>query len=87
MALDTLRDKQELNNGFGTALSRAFELVLTPIVFGLLGFGIDHLLSTGRAFTLGLFVFGLAGVVARIYYAYDRDMCRHEAEGPWAKRS
>src|SRR3954453_22348377 len=31
------RDRQGLWNGFGTALTRAFELALIPIVFGLLG--------------------------------------------------
>lgn len=87
MAIDALREKVELYNGFGTAWSRAFELVLTPLVLALIGFGIDYALDTRPIFTLVFFIFGLAGVVARLYYAYDRDMARHEAAGPWAKRS
>lgn len=86
MALDTLREKVELYNGFGTAWSRAFEMVLTPLVLALIGLGIDQWVGTRPVFTLGLFFFGLAGVVARIYYAYDRDMARHEADAPWVKR-
>lgn len=85
--LRILREKQELNNGFGNALARAFELVATPMLFGLLGYGLDHLFDTKPILTLVLFLFALAGVVVRMYYGYDQEMRRHEAEGSWAKRS
>ncbi|MEY2431858.1 MAG: hypothetical protein QOC92_1583, partial [Acidimicrobiaceae bacterium] len=32
-----LRDRRELNNGFGNALARAVELTLSPVIFGFLG--------------------------------------------------
>lgn len=87
MDLRRLREKQELNNGFGEALARAFEMVVTPMLFGLMGFGIDHLFGTRPVFMAGFFVFALAGVFVRMYYGYDREMRRHDEEGPWAKRS
>lgn len=87
MDLRSLREKQELNNGFGEALARAFELVATPMLFGLMGFGLDHLFGTKPVFTALLFAFALAGMFVRMYYGYDREMRRHDEEGPWAKRS
>lgn len=55
-----LRDKRELNNGFGNALSRAVEMAVTPIIFGFLGFLLDRWLGTRPVFMLGfgLLVFG-----------------------------
>lgn len=87
MDLRILREKQELNNGFGNALARAFELVATPMLFGLAGFGLDHLFGIKPILTIVFFLFALAGVVVRMYYGYDSEMRRHEAEGSWAKRS
>ena len=47
--MDNLREKRELYNGFGNALSRAFELVVTPLIFGLGGHLLDGALGTGPA--------------------------------------
>jgi len=33
---------QHLYNGFGNALARGFELVVTPALFALIGYFIDH---------------------------------------------
>jgi F0F1-type ATP synthase assembly protein I len=82
-----LRARREMHNGFGDALARAFELVVTPLVFAVLGWLLDGWLGTRPVFTVVLAVFAVAGVVIRMYYGYELEMRRHEQEGPWAKRS
>jgi hypothetical protein len=71
---------RELNNGAGDALSRAFELVLTPIIFGALGLFIDGRLGTRPAFGLTLFLFTLGYIVWKFTVRYAADMREHEAE-------
>ena len=34
-------DRRDLNNGFGDALATPFELVVTPVVFGFVGWFLD----------------------------------------------
>src|SRR5688500_6226655 len=52
--------RRDLYTGFGDTLGRAFELVATPLVFGLMGYGLDRWLGTLPIFTLilSLFVLG-----------------------------
>jgi hypothetical protein len=55
-------DRRDLYNGFGDAYSRAFEMVVTPAIFGLIGwFLIDARLGTRPVFTLAL------GIVVFLY--------------------
>lgn len=82
-----LRDRQHLYNGFGNGLAKAVELVVTPLVFGLIGHFVDRWLGTNPAFTILLVIFALAGLCARMYYGYDTEMKAHEASGPWAARA
>jgi F0F1-type ATP synthase assembly protein I len=76
---------QELYNGFGHALARAFELVVTPAVFGVIGYVIDRQLGTHILFTAALLVFCIVGMSVRMYYGYVEDMKAHEARGPWGR--
>jgi len=62
-----------------------FELVLSPLILALVGFGIDKLFGTVPVFTVLFAVLGLIGVVVKIYYNYRAEMEAHEAEGPWAR--
>ncbi|MEI7622664.1 MAG: AtpZ/AtpI family protein [Actinomycetes bacterium] len=62
-----------------------FELVLSPLILALVGFGIDKLFGTVPLFTVLFAVLGLIGVVVKIYYNYRAEMEAHEAEGPWAR--
>lgn len=57
-----LRERRELNNGFGNALSRAVEIAVTPIIFGFFGYLLDGRLGTRPIFMLvfGVLVFGYA---------------------------
>lgn len=81
-----LRARRDLYNGYGNALSRAVELVVTPLLFALLGWGIDGWLGTGPLVALLLGLFGLAGVVARMYYEYAARMDAEQAMLPGRQR-
>lgn len=85
-----VRDERDLStsalyNGFGNTLARAFELVLTPLVFGLLGWVVDRWLGTSPLFALGLGVVAVVAMMLRMYYGYQVDMERHEREAPWSR--
>lgn len=76
------RDQQELWNGFGRTFSRAFELVLTPVLFGLGGAGLDRVLGTSPVFMILLGLLAVIGLAARAYYAYAVEMHVHERRLP-----
>jgi hypothetical protein len=54
-------DRRDLYNGFGDTMARAFEVVFTPLLFGLLGWWID-----GRTHTRPLFALSL-GILVLLY--------------------
>ena len=62
-----------------------YELVFSPLLFALVGYGLDRLFGTVPVLTIIFAVVGLAGAVAKIYYGYRAEMEQHEANGPWAK--
>ena len=65
-----LRGQRHLYNGFGNDASRAFELVLTPLIFAGLGWLLDRLLGTSPLLVVVLGLFGFAGVCVRSYFQY-----------------
>jgi F0F1-type ATP synthase assembly protein I len=77
-----LRERRHLYNGFGNALSRGFELVVTPMVFALGGWFLDRWVGTTPVFTIVLGGFGFAGVVTRMYLQYVAAMAEHDAALP-----
>lgn len=78
-------DKRAMNQGFGDGMSRAFELVVTPLVFGGIGYLLDTLAGTAPVFLVALGVFGVVGVFVRAWIGYDLEMRSHEASGPWMR--
>lgn len=80
-----LRERRELNNGFGEALSRAFEFAVTPVVFGFLGHLIDMRLHTSPIFLLALAGFAVVGMFVRLWYGYDQAMRAKDAGTPWGR--
>ena len=52
-------DRRDLYNGFGDTYSRAFEMVVTPLIFGLIGWFLDTRFGTFPvlALVLGILVF------------------------------
>jgi len=71
-------EKRAINQGFGDAMARAVELVVTPMIFGFLGFLLDRWLGTEPFFMLGLGGFTLGYVIWRMKGAYDAEMAKHE---------
>lgn len=69
----------ELNKGLDTALSKAFELALTPAIVGALGWLIDSRLGTTPAFTIVFFFLGVAGTSMSAWYRYDAAMTEQQA--------
>ena len=70
-------DRRDLYNGFGDTMARAFEVVFTPFLFGLLGWWID-----GRTHTRPLFALTF-GVVVLLYTLWKLSkgyMTRMDAE-------
>lgn len=80
-----MNDKRALNEGFGDGMSRAFELVVTPLVFAGIGFLVDLVADTGPGFTIAFAVFGVIGTFVRMWYGYDQEMRSHEASGVWVR--
>jgi hypothetical protein len=72
-------------NTFGQGFSRAFELAVTPALFGLLGYGLDQWLGTLPVFTAILSLVALVGMMLRTWYGYCYRMEALEAQGPWAR--
>lgn len=82
-----LREKRELNNGFGNALSRAFEIAVTPAVFAGLGWLVDRVLGTQPIFMIVLLVFAIVGMFVKLWYGYDAEMRARDDAAPWNSRS
>lgn len=78
-----LRDRRELNRGFGDGLARAFELALTPAVFGGLGLLLDRATGTVPVFAIVFLLLAFVGMGIRMWYGYDHEMRRHEREATW----
>jgi F0F1-type ATP synthase assembly protein I len=80
-----LRDRQATYNGFGDALAKAVEMVLTPLVFALLGWLVDRAFGTGPVFAIALGILGAIGYALKAYYQYQADMAREEEGKPWTR--
>ena len=97
----TIRDTSLANEGGKTAASKSsgkreltaqmgrttggYELVFSPMLLALLGYGLDRLFGTVPVLTITLGVLGLVGAVVKIYFTYRADMEQHEASGPWVR--
>lgn len=65
--------------------SGSFELALVPVIFGVVGYVIDRWLGVLPVFTLLMLVTGAVGTVIKLWLGYDREMRRHDEEGPWSQ--
>lgn len=77
--------KRALNNGFGNALSRAFEFAVTPVVCAFLGLQVDRLLGWPPIVAVFLGLSALVWGFAKLWMTYERDMQAEEANAPWAR--
>ena len=76
--------KRDSYRGFGDGLARAFELAVTPMVFGAFGYLLDAWLHTRPLFMIVLVVLSLVGISIRMWFGYDQEMRQHEAKAAWA---
>jgi Flp pilus assembly protein TadB len=76
---------REVQNGFSDGLAKAFELVLTPTIFGLAGFGLDRWLGLTPLFTIVLTVWALIVVSYMTWFRYEAEMRRVEEGAVWAR--
>jgi hypothetical protein len=70
---------RELNDGMHRS-SGSFELVLAPLLFGLLGLWLDARAGTRPLLTVTLAVFAFAGAFLKQYYGYRHAMAQADAE-------
>lgn len=75
-----LSQRRELNNGAGEALTRAFELVLTPLVFAALGWMLDSRFGTFPLVSLGCFLFAFSYEAWKHLRRYSAEMDRQQAK-------
>ena len=79
------RDQRDTWHGFSNALSNAFEMVATTLIFVLLGLWIDGRAGTRPLFTVALTLFGVAGLGTRAYLNYRNQIAREEEGKPWLR--
>ena len=79
------RDQRDTWHGFSNALSHAFELVATTVIFVLLGLFIDDRTGTRPLFTVVLGLLAVIGLGVRAYYTYQAQIARDEEGKPWLK--
>ena len=79
--------QRALYNGFGNTLARAFELVVTPTLFALIGHLIDRWLGTRFVFAVAFGIFCVVGMSIRMFYGYIEQMNEHEANAVWHRQS
>jgi len=60
------------SGSFGDGVLKAFEVVLTPILFALIGVAVDYQFNTAPIFTLGFLFFGIAGMIIKLWYVSFR---------------
>ena len=66
--------RRELNDGMFHRSSGSFELVLAPVLLGLLGFWLDRRLDIVPVLTILFSIVGIAGAVIKTYYGYRAGM-------------
>ena len=81
-----LATRRKINKGFSDGFTRAVEIVVTPVLLGFLGAGVDGWLGTRPAFTLAFATFGVCGIVVKLWLGYDREMKAEEAKVPAVRR-
>jgi uncharacterized membrane protein YuzA (DUF378 family) len=76
--------RRKLYTGTSDGMTRAFELVVAPLVFGLIGFGLDKLFGITPALTIVFVLIGFGGTAAKLWYGYDLEMRKHDVDAAWS---
>lgn len=72
--------RRELNRAGGDALSTAFELSVTPVLMGLIGWALDAWIGTFPLFLLVLFLFTVCYEIWKHFSIYDARMREQQAK-------
>jgi Putative F0F1-ATPase subunit Ca2+/Mg2+ transporter len=78
--------KRKLYSGYADSMTRAFELVVAPLVFGLVGFGLDRAFGLTPILTIIAVVIAFGGTGVKFWYGYDQEMRAHDVGAPWTTR-
>jgi len=81
------RDRHTSRLRSDSAVEQSIALVITPLLFGLLGAFIDSRLGTRPAFMLALVTLGAVGAFLSAYYRYRERMAHDDQGKPWTYRS
>jgi F0F1-type ATP synthase assembly protein I len=73
-----LTARRETNKGLGDGLALAFELALTPTIFGVIGYLLDRWLGIVPVLTIVLGLFAMVGMFVRMWFGYDLQMREQE---------
>ena len=65
--------------------SGGFELVLSPLLLALIGFGLDRLIGITPVLTVLFAIIGVAGAVTIVVIGYDREMGEHMQHAAWKR--
>ncbi len=71
---------RELKQGFGDAFAAAFELTVTPAIFGVVGWLIDRQLGTSPLFTIILVLITVGYAAWKMYRDYSQNLDQQAAE-------
>ena len=80
------RNRRRPQGGFGDGFTQAVELVLGPVLFGLLGWAIDNKLGTSPVFTVLLATFGIVAATVTLYFRYKLAVAQEDEGKPWNRR-
>lgn len=78
-------ETREMRQGFGDAFAAAFELAVTPAIFGFLGWLLDGRIGTTPVFTIVFAAVTLAYASYRLAHSYGRSLeqARVERRAAW----
>lgn len=79
--------KGEIYRNFGDGFTRAFELAVTPVLFGAMGYGLDRWIGIVPVLTMIFTLVAIVGMLLRTWYGYCYRMQAIEESGPWAARA
>jgi F0F1-type ATP synthase assembly protein I len=77
----------DASKGYADTLGQGFELALTLVIFGAVGWFIDRAAGTSPTFTIALGALGFVGISLKLWFGYDREMREHEDGAVWNRRS
>ena len=83
--MDQQRGQRELFNGFGDGLALAFQIALTPAIFGGLGYLIDRHFDRTPLFTIAFFAFAMIGLFISMWARYEQKMKDEDAKQVWSR--